>query len=296
MRLNALAAAIVLLGVLTTLALQSGFGVAPEVMLGVYSGAVTNTPSLAAGQRILAELGQPAATSSTLGLGYAVAYPFGILGILLAMWLVRVGFGILIPAEVEANQAEIGAGHRGLLSANVAVRNADVDGISCADLAELLGSGVICSRLKSGGVLRVPSHEVRLKAGDVLHLVSADAAALHRATLIVGEEVAESLSTKGTDFRSERVVVTSEVVLGKHISDLIVYSHGNVVISRLHRAGVELVAMPGSVLQYGDILNIVGPGEEIDRLAARVGNASANSCPSDRWHRLLPPSWAGRRA
>ncbi|PKP71694.1 MAG: transporter [Alphaproteobacteria bacterium HGW-Alphaproteobacteria-4] len=275
LQLNGLAAAIVVLGVLTTLALHYGFGVAPEVLLGVYSGAVTNTPSLAAGQQILAELGQPAATTARLGQGYAVAYPFGILGILLAMWLIRVGFGILVPSEVAASEAASGAGRGGLLSANVAVRNTNIDGISCAELAELIGSSVICSRLKSGGALRVPSPEVRLTAGDVLHLVSADAAALHRATLIVGEVVAESLSTKGTDFRSERVVVTNEAVLGKHIADLTLRAHGNVVISRLHRAGVELVASPGSVLQFGDILNIVGPGGEIDRLAAQVGNASA---------------------
>jgi putative transport protein len=275
LRLNALAAMIVLLGGLTTLALHFGFGVAPEILLGVYSGAVTNTPSLAAGQQILAELGQPATSTSTLGLGYAVAYPFGILGILLSMWLLRIGFGILVPAEAAAYESESGAGHGGLLSANVAVQNANIDGITCAELAGLIGSEVICSRLKSGGALRVPGPEVRLAAGDVLHLVGSNAAALHRATLIVGAEVAESLSTKGTGFRSERVVVTSEAVLGRRLADLLLEAHGNVVISRLHRAGVDLVAHPGSVVQFGDILNIVGPGDEIDRMAARLGNASA---------------------
>ncbi|EEW24553.1 putative transporter [Rhodobacter ferrooxidans] len=275
LRLNALAAAIVLLGALTTLALHYGFGVAPEVLLGVYSGAVTNTPSLAAGQQILSELGQTPETVSQLGLGYAMAYPFGILGILLTMWLIRIGFGILIPAEAAASEAESGVGRAKLLSANVAVRNTNMDGITCAELAILIGDGVICSRLKSAGVLKVPQPNVTLAAGDVLHLVSSDPAALHRATLIVGEEVEESLSTKGTNFRSERVVVTSEAVLGKRINDLIQKSHGHVVVSRLHRAGVELVAQPDSVLQFGDILNIVGPIEEIDRLAPLLGNASA---------------------
>ncbi|WP_372841528.1 putative transporter [Phaeovulum sp.] len=275
LRLNALAGAIVLLGALTTLALYYVFGVAPEVLLGVYSGAVTNTPSLAAGQQILTELGQPAATTNIMGLGYAMAYPFGILGILLAMWLIRVVFGILIPTEAAASEAANGAGHGGLFAANVEVRNANIDGISCAELAELIGDKVICSRLKSGGALKVPGPEVRLATGDLLHLVASNASALHRAALIVGKEVAESLSTKGTGFRSERVVVTNEAVLGKHIADLVMQAHGEVVISRLHRAGVELVAQPGAVLQFGDILNIVGPAEAIERLAARVGNASA---------------------
>jgi len=270
--LNLLAAAIVGLGGLTALALHYGLGVAPEVLLGIYSGAVTNTPSLAAGQQILAELGTD---GSTLGLAYAMAYPFGIIGILLAMWLLRAGFGVQIAAEAAAADAASGAPHGGPLALNVAVRNPNIDGISCAELAGLIGPEVICSRLKSGGELRVPGPGVRLALGDVLHLVGADAAALHRATLIVGAEVAESLSTRGTGFRSQRVVVTSEAVLGKRIVDLARQAEGQVVISRLHRAGVELVAQPGAVLQFGDILNLVGPGEQIDRMAARLGNVAA---------------------
>ncbi|MDT8855745.1 putative transporter [Paracoccaceae bacterium Fryx2] len=271
-RLNALAAAIVLMGALTTLALHFGLGVAPEILLGVYSGAVTNTPSLAAGQQIMAELGQSAASTGTLALGYAMAYPFGIVGILLSMWLIRVGFGIRIEAEAAAERVADEGGHGGLLAANAAVCNAVLDGMTCADLAGLVGDTVICSRLKSGGVLRVPGPGVRLAMGDVLHLVGSDPAALQRAVRLIGQEVADSLSTRGTGFRSERVVVTSDAILGRRISDLMAQSQGSVVISRLHRAGVELVARPAAVLQFGDILNIVGPREEIERLAVRVGN------------------------
>ena len=270
--LNLLAAAIVGLGALTALGLHYGLGVAPEVLLGIYSGAVTNTPSLAAGQQILAELGTD---GSRLGLAYAMAYPFGIIGILLAMWLLRAGFGVQIAAEAAEADAASGTPHGGPMALNVAVRNPGIDGISCAELAVLIGPEVICSRLKSGGELRVPGPGVRLALGDVLHLVGPDAAALHRATLIVGAEVADSLSTRGTGFRSQRVVVTSEAVLGKRIADLARQAEGQVVISRLHRAGVELVAQPGAVLQFGDILNLVGPGEQIDRMAARLGNVAA---------------------
>lgn len=275
LRLNALAAAIVVLGALTTLALHAGFGIAPEILLGIYSGAVTNTPSLAAGQQTLEELGRSASAGGTLALGYAMAYPFGIVGILLSMWLLRIGFGIGIEAEAAAARAEEDRMHGGLLTANVALGNPSLDGITCAELADLIGETVICSRLKSAGELKVPGSEVRLAMGDVLHLVGSDAASLHRATLIVGREVAESLSTRGTGFRSERVVVTSDGAVGRRISDLILQAQGHVVISRLHRAGVELVARPGSVLQFGDILNIVGPRDEIERLSGLVGNVPA---------------------
>ncbi|MCB6179027.1 putative transporter [Rhodobacter sp. Har01] len=274
LRLNALAAAIVLLGALTTLALHFGMGVAPEVLLGIYSGAVTNTPSLAAGQQVLVELGHSLPGSGTAALGYAIAYPFGIVGILLSMWLIRISFGISVEAEAASLAADEG-GHGGLMAANVAVRNAGVVGITFAELAQLIGDRVICSRLKSGGAFKVPGPEVRLAAGDLLHLVASDAAALKRATLLVGVEVEESLSTRGTSFRSERAVVTSDAVLGRRIAELTFQAHGNVVISRLHRAGVELVARPESVLQFGDILNFVGPHEEIERLSVQVGNVPA---------------------
>ncbi|PTE15269.1 putative transporter [Pseudogemmobacter blasticus] len=271
LRLNLLAAAIVALGALTTLALHYGLGVAPEVLLGVYSGAVTNTPSLAAGQQTLAELGLPPQATGVLTLGYAMAYPLGIVGILLTMWIIRIAFGIRLDAEAEAH-AKAEGGPAAPMATNVAVGNPGIDGLTCAELAGLLGEEVICSRLKSGGELKVPEPGVRLAMGDVLHLVGSDAGALHRATLIVGREVAESLSTKGTGFRSERVVVTSDEAVGSRIGDLLVQAQGHVVISRLHRAGVELVARPGSVLHFGDILNIVGPREEIERLGKLLGN------------------------
>ena len=268
-RLNALAAAIVVMGGLTTLALHLAFGVAPEILLGVYSGAVTNTPSLAAGQQTLGELGQSPTAAGMMALGYAMAYPFGILGILSSMWLLRLGFRIRLDAEAAAERA---ATDIGPLAANVVLANPGLDGLTCAELADLLGDDVICSRIKSGGQLRVPGPQVRLALDDVLHLVGSNAASLHRATLVIGREVAESLSTWGTAFRSERVVVTSDAAVGQRISDLILRTHGHLAISRLHRAGVELVARPGSVLQFGDILNIVGPPEKIEQLAALLGN------------------------
>ncbi len=90
---------------------------------------------------------------------------------------------------------------------------------------------------------------------------------------MIGQEVATSLSTRGTDLKVERVVVTNEKVLGKKIRDLHVKQRYDVVISRLNRAGVELVASSSASLQFGDILNPVGRPEAIDAVAAELGNA-----------------------
>ena len=131
---------------------------------------------------------------------------------------------------------------------------------------------IICSRLKRDELLMVPSPGTIIQVGDLLHLVGLPKD-LHSAQLVMGQEVDTSLSTRGTDLRVERVVVTNEKVLGKRIRDLHFKERYDVVISRLNRAGVELVASSDSSLQFGDILNLVGRQAAIDAVASEVGNA-----------------------
>ncbi|ELR8980073.1 putative transporter [Salmonella enterica] len=127
-------------------------------------------------------------------------------------------------------------------------------------------------RLNLFAVLMVPSPGTIIQAGDLLHLVG-QSTDLHNAQLVIGKEVDTSLSTRGTDLRVERVVVTNEKVLGKRIRDLHFKERYDVVISRLNRAGVELVASSDASLQFGDILNLVGRPASIDAVANVVGNA-----------------------
>ncbi len=136
----------------------------------------------------------------------------------------------------------------------------------------LNNDNIVCSRLKRGELLMVPAPGTLIQAGDLLHLVGRPED-LHNAQLVIGQEVATSLSTRGTDLKVERVVVTNEKVLGKKIRDLHVKQRYDVVISRLNRAGVELVASSSASLQFGDILNLVGRPEAIDAVAAELGNA-----------------------
>ena len=118
----------------------------------------------------------------------------------------------------------------------------------------------------------VPKPDTVVQLGDLLHLVG-DKKALKKVRLVIGEEVATSLSTQGTELRVERVVVTNEKVLGKTLGDLELKSKFDVVVSRLNRAGIELVPGSGSSLQFGDILNLVGRPESIEAVAGLVGNA-----------------------
>ena len=272
LKLNAFAAGLVLLGGLVAVALHLLLGVELPVVLGIYSGAVTNTPSLAAGTGILSELGTSPDMLSIPGSGYAVAYPFGICGILLSMWIIRRVFKVDIKQEAEEFDKEAGVGNESLKTLNVAIRNPNLDGLKLQQIPGLDDGELVCSRLKRGDKLIVPHAKTTVEMGDILHLVGARQKLLN-ARLILGEEVNASLTTKGTELRSVRVVVTNEKVLGKKLVDLKLKERYDVVVSRLNRAGIELVPHRNANLQFGDILNLVGRQEAIDAVANVLGNA-----------------------
>ena len=269
LKLNAFAALLVILGCIVAVILHKVWGIPLPVILGTYSGAVTNTPSLGAGQLMLTELG---ADANVMTLSYAVAYPFGICGILLSMWLIRFIFRINVDSEARLYQQQSGLGHGNLQTMNVEVRNSNLSGLTLQEIPDLEEGEVVCSRLKRGDELMVPKPDTVVQLGDLLHLVG-DKKSLKKVRLVIGEEVAASLSTQGTELRVERVVVTNEKVLGKTLGDLELKSKFDVVVSRLNRAGIELVPGSGSSLQFGDILNLVGRPESIESVAGLVGNA-----------------------
>ncbi len=243
LRLNLFAILIVILGGLVTAVLHKLFNIPLPVVLGIFSGAVTNTPALGAGQQIL-----------------------------LTMWLVRLFFRINVEKEAQRFEESSGNGHAHLHTINVRVENPNLNQMAIQDVPMLNNDNIVCSRLKRGELLMVPAPGTLIQAGDLLHLVGRPED-LHNAQLVIGQEVATSLSTRGTDLKVERVVVTNEKVLGKKIRDLHVKQRYDVVISRLNRAGVELVASSSASLQFGDILNLVGRPEAIDAVAAELGNA-----------------------
>ncbi|MEX7568716.1 putative transporter, partial [Enterobacter hormaechei] len=272
LRLNLFAFGIVVMGGLVTAILHKLFAIPLPVVLGIFSGAVTNTPALGAGQQILRDLGIPADVVDQMGMSYAMAYPFGICGILLSMWLVRVLFRINVEQEAKEHESTLTNGHALIKTINIRVENPNLNNMAIQDVPILNSATIICSRLKRDDTLMVPSPDTLIQHGDLLHLVG-QPADLNNARLVIGQEVDTSLSTRGTDMRVERVVVTNEKVLGKKIRDLQVKERYDVVISRLNRAGVELVASQDASLQFGDILNLVGRPSSIDAVANMVGNA-----------------------
>ncbi|HCX6828822.1 TPA: putative transporter [Escherichia coli] len=272
LRLNLFAVLIVIIGGMVTAILHKLFDIPLPVVLGIFSGAVTNTPALGAGQQILRDLGTPMEMVDQMGMSYAMAYPFGICGILFTMWMLRVIFRVNVETEAQQHESSRTNGGALIKTINIRVENPNLHDLAIKDVPILNGDKIICSRLKREETLKVPSPDTIIQLGDLLHLVG-QPADLHNAQLVIGQEVDTSLSTKGTDLRVERVVVTNENVLGKRIRDLHFKERYDVVISRLNRAGVELVASGDISLQFGDILNLVGRPSAIDAVANVLGNA-----------------------
>lgn len=271
LKLNAFAVMIVGISGILVILLHKIFDVSLPVILGIFSGAVTNTPSLGAGQQILTELGGESITA-VMGMGYAIAYPFGIIGILLAMWLIRIIFKINVDKEADEFNSATNNKKDGLSTMNVRITNPNLNGLMLQEFPDFELHEVVYSRIKRNDELFVPKVHTQIQIGDILHLVGTKAA-LHKMQLILGEEVNVSLSTKGTMYRTERAVVTNEKVFGKQIRQLMLKGKYDVVISRLNRAGVELVPNGQMTLQFGDVLNLVGRQEDIEAVMAIIGNA-----------------------
>ena len=271
LKLNAFAILIVVLGSVAAVIVHKVADVPLDIALGIYAGAVTNTPALGAGQQILTELGVQQ-TTVTMGMSYAMAYPFGICGILLAMWLIRLFFKVKVEDEAARFNAESGQEKESLHNISLKVTNQNLDGLTLIQIPGFSDEEVVCSRLKRDDMEIVPKASTEIRINDILQLVG-DEAALSKMRLIIGHEVDAPTSSYSGEIRAERVVVTNEKVLGKKIRTLGIHQKYGVVISRLNRAGIELVPTANTTLQFGDVLHMVGHTDVLNKAISVIGNA-----------------------
>ena len=274
--LNLAAAAVVVLGVGTALAAWAATGIEPGIIVGVLSGATTNTPSLAAGQQTLAEFERAAGGTGRLaaqpGLGYAVAYPFGVLGTNLAMVIIRRVFGLSVAAEREALERQAAIANPVLARANLEVTNSNVEGRTLDHVPALRSSGVVVSRIFRNGALQVPQPDTALRMGDVL-LAVGPAEALDDLRVGIGRVSALDLRTVPGSITARRLIVTRPEVTGCAIADLRFPERFGAQLTRISRAEIEMSAAPGFALQYGDHVVAVGDADALARLAVELGDS-----------------------
>ncbi|MGQ9808901.1 MAG: putative transporter [Armatimonadota bacterium] len=271
--LNIMAASVVLLGVLMTLVVSHFGRIDIKAAVGLYSGAVTNTPSLGAAQQALKDIpGLPDEAAKLPGLGYAIAYPFGIIGIILTMLLVRALFRVNIAQESE----QIARIQRPAVpppsNANLQVTNPNLDGLRIRDIPGLAESGVVISRILHEGKLEVAHPETVMRLGDVLHAVGPEKK-LRQLQLVVGSESDVDLKEMPSSLIIRRLVVTRRAVLGKTLEELDLVGRFGVTVTRVSRAEIEFTPTRDYRLQFGDTLLAVGEEEGINRAAAEVGNS-----------------------
>jgi len=240
--------------------------------VGLLCGATTNTPSLGAAQAAISDAGGAAEIVALPGLGYAVAYPFGIIGILLTMLGIRYFFRINAAAESKA-LADVRAGQiEALGRANYVVENPSLEGMPLGQISLFEEAGVIISRVQHEGVQSVATPETVLHSGDVVLAVGPQKK-LHALKLMIGKATDVDLSSAPSHLESKRLIVTKKNVVGKTLSDLALSTRYGVRVTRLVRAGVEMPVVPTLRLQYGDSIVTVGDADQLKQAADVLGNS-----------------------
>ncbi|MGN1281412.1 MAG: putative transporter [Succinivibrio sp.] len=285
LKLISLAVSMIVLGCCVALSLFYCGIVTPDAMVGMYSGAITNTPALSAGTLMVNDIANAMAAlgkdTAALGLdvtkvpkAYAVAYPFGVCSILITMILIRVIFRVNVDAAGEAYKETKNAGRDIPVVSNVEVVNSDYIGKTLAEVPCISEGTVICSRIKRDGELSVPSKDMVLQKGDLLHLVGSSKY-LSKASMAVGTETKDVLTTHGSTISVRHLIVTNNNVMGRTLSDLDLENQYNLVVSRVFRSGVQFMPTPDLKLALGDELNVIGTLENIRKAGKVVGNSSA---------------------
>ena len=280
LKLNALAAAVVLLGVAATLAVAAAAGIDIFSAVGLFSGATTNTPSLGAAQQTVSVLAtQPGSTvtpdnAALPALAYAVGYPVGVFGIIGVMLFLRKIFRVDTVREAAEFLAEQHKGIEPLVRMNLVVENANLDGLEIGDVPGRRETGVIVSRIKRAGAeeVEVATEQTVLHKGDKILAVGSKRQ-LDAFRVIVGRESGENLMRVPGSVAFRRVVVTRKEVLGKTIPELGLDSLYGVTVTRVLRADVEMTAIPDLKLQFGDFLHVVGDEDNIAKAADLLGNS-----------------------
>ena len=274
--LNVLAIAIIALNIIVALAI---FIVDPSLkaheLVGILSGAVTNTPGLGAAQQTLIETqpGGATAMNEAMSMGYAAAYPLGVVGIILSMIVVKSVFKIGVDKEASEIEDEKTNSQLQPHIVTYKVTNKLIIGSTIHHLHQIIDHNFVISRIrKSDGHVHIPVSDTIIDEGDLLLVVmSQQDEEMFDAVLGPHEE----MDWKGDPdpVTARRIVVTKSELSGRKLGSLRLRMGYKLNVTRVHRAGLDLLASPNLALQVGDRLTVVGNINDINRLADKMGNS-----------------------
>ncbi|MDR0843844.1 MAG: putative transporter [Tannerella sp.] len=276
MTLNMLACGVVFLGVVITVAIHFITNTPISTMVGILSGAVTNTPGLGAAQQAYRDISGTA--DGSIALGYAVAYPLGVVGIILSMLFIRYVFRVNFGKEEERIAAEESKQTNGATPISLIVRNPAIANKKIGELAALLENhDFVVSRIlyKESRRIEIASADSVLHEGDKIFVITTE----HDVEIIkafIGEEIRmdrKQWIPADTEFISRRIVVTKPELNGKQLGHLQIRRLHGVNITRINRSGIDLVATPNLTLQVGDRLTVVGSEVAVKKVEELLGNS-----------------------
>lgn len=282
LKLNMLAVALVLTGVITTYLIHVITGENLITLTGVMSGAVTNTPGLGAAQQTYLDATSgsfvheinSSEIASSLASGYAVAYPIGVLGVIMVLMLTKTLFRIDLKKEaddLESQEVGMDSPQRVALS----VKNPAVFGKTILEVSKAIENKFIISRVYRDGKVIVPVASTVLNSGDDLLVVTA-LSSVDAVTVLFGEQInmpKEAWDKIDASMSVRKVTITRTSMTGKKLKELKIRTNYGVSITRVSRGGIDLVANPDLIVQMGDTLLVVGHDSDINQVAKFVGNS-----------------------
>lgn len=278
-RMNALAVSGVLLNAVLALAIfycqggESGFTSLPE-MVGIMSGAVTNTPGLGAAQQTVLQINENASTvSQDMSMGYAAAYPLGVVGIILTLIVIKKIFRIDVQKEIDEVENDKNDSQLAPHVVTYKVTNELMAGLTIAKIHTVISANFVISRIeKPDGKVIIPTSEDRLELGDLVLMVCSiqDEETFNR---FIGPKMEKKWEMVQGPVVSRKILVTKTDYNGVKLGSLRLRMGYKLNVTRVTRAGVDLLATANLRLQLGDRLTVVGKPEDIERLAHRLGNS-----------------------
>lgn len=281
LKLNSLAILSVVTCMLTVIVLHYSTGTGMAELVGIMSGAVTNTPGLGAAQQTLKDISQtngvaPEITENILAdvsNGYAVAYPFGVLGIILIMMILKAALKVNIDAEKRLNQRKINKNSSSVDKIAIQVENSVLFNNPISIIKKTLNVDFVISRLLRGDKTMLVDKNTTLQENDILLLVGNPKDFEGLCTLI-GKKASLSLfDNEEVNIISRRMNVTNKLAYTKKLGEINVREKYGVTVSRVFRAGIEFVPTRDTKLQFGDTITVVGDEEHIKLTEKVFGNS-----------------------
>ncbi len=243
-------------------------------MVGIMSGAVTNTPGLGAAQQTyLQVIPDGSSVSQEMSMGYAAAYPLGVIGIILTMILLKAIFKIDNAKETAELDAESNSAELAPHMVTCQVTNDLIDGLNMLKLHTLISVDYVISRIeRPDGMIEIPTSKTEIHKGD-LCLIVCPAQDEEIFTRFIGPIIEKKWEMDRGPVVSRRILVTKTEYNGAKLGSLHLHDAYQLNVTRVNRAGVDLIAKPGLRLQMGDRLTVVGKIDDIENLANKLGNS-----------------------